>query len=118
MKTVFGTATLEAVGVLLAIVQFPEFFKNCHVVVKIDNLGVVWGLLNMKAKEDNCASIIIRAILLVCAYLECRLHAEHQPLMSDWGSEVSDRLSRRTSTTKNDRQLVQNWSLIRRSRHA
>jgi hypothetical protein len=104
------TTTLEAIGVLLAIVQFPEFFKNRHVVVKIDNLGVVWGLLNMKAKEDNCASVIIRAILLVCAYLECRLHAEHQPRMSDWGSKLSDRLSRRISTTRNDRRLVQNWS--------
>jgi hypothetical protein len=103
------TTTLEAIGVLLAIVQFPEFFKNRHVVVRIDNLGVVWGLLNMKAKEDDSASIIIRAILLICAYLECRLHAEHQPRMSDWGSEVSDRLSRRATTTKNDRRLVQNW---------
>jgi len=63
----------------------------------------------MKAKEDDSASIIIRAILLICAYLECRLHAEHQPRMSDWGSEVSDRLSRRATTTKNDRRLVQNW---------
>jgi hypothetical protein len=29
--------------------------------------------------------------------------------MSDWGSEVSDRLSRRATTTRNDRKLVQNW---------
>ncbi|MFN9902718.1 MAG: hypothetical protein ACK55Z_28845, partial [bacterium] len=53
--TRFGdkTTTLEALGLLFAILQFPEFFKNQHVVVKIDNLGVVWGMLNQKAKEDT-----------------------------------------------------------------
>jgi hypothetical protein len=114
--TRFGdkTTTLEALGLLFAILQFPEFFKNQHVVVKIDNLGVVWGMLNQKAKEDTAASVLIRSVSLVCAYLECVLHVEHQPRMSDWGSELADRLSRQCSTTRHDRSLVQNWSRIHR----
>ncbi len=108
------TTTLEALGLLFAVLQFPEFFKNQHVVVKIDNLGVVWGMLNQKAKEDTVASVLIRAVLLVCAYLECVLHVEHQPRMSDWGSELADRLSRQCSTTRHYRSLVKNWSRIHR----
>ncbi len=108
------TTTLEALGLLLAILQFPEFFENQHVAVKIDNLGVVWGIMNQKAKEDTAASVLIRAVLLICAYLECSLHVEHQPRMSDWESELADRLSRQWSTTRCDLSLVGNWSRIHR----
>jgi hypothetical protein len=108
------STTLEALGLLFAIVQFPEFFKNQNVVVKIDNLGVVWGMLNQKAKEDKVASVIIRTILLLCAYLECILHVEHRPRVSDWGSKLDNRLSRRCTTSPQDQRLLQNWSRLKK----
>ena len=105
------STTLEAIGLLMPMILNPSFFRNQHVVVRIDNLGVVWGVLNKKAKEDSTATVIIRCILLLSAYLECKLHVEHQPRVSDWGSRLADRLSRLSSTSDSDHRLLANWNL-------
>jgi hypothetical protein len=106
------TTCLEALGMIIPLLTHPQYFRNQNVVVKIDNLGVVWGMMNMKAKEDKCASVIIRATYLICAHLECQLHVEHQPRKTDWGSHMSDRLSRMSSTTMADRAMLRNWEHI------
>ncbi len=71
-------------------------------------------MLNQKAKEDKVASVIMRTILLLCAYLECILHVEHQPWVSDWGSKLAKRLSRRCTTSPQDQRLLQNWSRLKK----
>jgi hypothetical protein len=104
------TTTLEMIGVLIPLLLVPEEFKNAHVTIKVDCLGTIYGMENRFSKGDQCASIFIRAAYLIAAYLECTLHVVHLPRMSDWGAEVTDRLSRRSTTTKQDKKLLEAFS--------
>jgi hypothetical protein len=105
------TTTLEVIGLLMPLVLVPEEFKCAHVVAKVDCLGTVFGMENRFSRGDLCASVFIRAIYLIAAYLECTLYVEHLPRMSDWGAQVSDRLSRLSSTTRQDRDLLKAFKL-------
>jgi hypothetical protein len=106
--TRFGdkTTCLEALGVLLPFLTHPEYFKNSNVVVKVDCLGVVFGMWNKHATGDKSASIVIRAIHLIATFLECRIFVDHLPRKSDWDSDLADRLTRSATMTVNDRRLV------------
>jgi hypothetical protein len=100
------TTTLETLGLLLPMLVSPELFRNSHVVVKVDCFGTIYGMINGAAKGDTNASILIRAAHIIAAYLECTLHVQHLPRMSDWGAEVADRLSRNSTMTRQDRKLA------------
>jgi hypothetical protein len=56
------TTCLEALGLLLPILSFPEFYKNSTVITKVDCLGVVFGMWNKHSAGDKCASVIIKSI--------------------------------------------------------
>ncbi len=105
------TTTLEVIGVLMPFLLAPELLVRSHVVIKVDCFGTIYGLENRASKGDVSASIFIRAVYLIAAFLECTLHIEHLPrCMSDWGAEVTDRLSRCSTTTKQDKKLVAAFS--------
>jgi hypothetical protein len=74
--------------------------------MKVDCFGTVYGMENRFCKGDVSASIFIRTIYLIIAFLNCNMHTVHLPRMSDWGAEVADRLSRLQSSTVQDRKLV------------
>jgi hypothetical protein len=100
------TTTLEMIGLLMPMVLAPELFKNSNVVMKVDCFGTVYSMTNRMCKGDKTAAIFVRAAYLISAYLECHLHIEQLPRMSDWGAEVADRLSRQSSTTAQDKKLL------------
>jgi hypothetical protein len=49
-------------------------------------------------KGDICASILIKALHLISAFLGSVLHVEHIPRRSSWESTTADNLSRKSST--------------------
>jgi hypothetical protein len=100
------TTTLEIIGILLHIVSFPEEMVGRQVVFKTDNMACYFGWENRYVKGDMMASMIIRAICLISAYLNCNVYVCHLPRMSNWEAEVADRLSRRSSMTQNDKDLI------------
>ncbi len=57
-------------------------------------------------KVDDCASILIKSIYLISAYLACAVHVEHIPRRSDWESEIADNLSRERTTGFLENQLI------------
>jgi hypothetical protein len=67
------TCTLETIGVLLPFLLLPERLKNQHVVCRVDCMGVVYGWENKKSK-DKCASMLIKALHIIEAYLGSRIH--------------------------------------------
>jgi hypothetical protein len=81
------------------------------VLFKVDCFGTIFGMWNGSSKGDKIASILIRAAHLIAAYLECTMHVQHLPRMSNWGAEVTDRLSRKATTTVQDRKLVKAFKL-------
>jgi hypothetical protein len=58
----------------------------------------MFGHQNGYMKGDECASILMRSLYLISAFLGCAVHIEHIPRRSDWESEVADNLSRERTT--------------------
>jgi hypothetical protein len=104
----FGSETtlLEAVGVLLPFVCVPELLRGRHLVFKVDNKAVVYGWKNGGVKFDCEASIVLRAVHLLASYLGATVHVMHQPRRSDDWSILVDNLSRKSTTTEEDKQRV------------
>jgi hypothetical protein len=100
------TTTLEAIGVLIPFILVPELLAGQHVLLRVDCFGTIYGFMNKVSKGDETASLFIRAVHLIAAYLSCAMHIDHLPRMSDFGAEVSDRLSRISSSTLQDRKLI------------
>jgi len=100
------TTTLEMIGLLMPLILVPELVAGRHVRFMVDCFGTVYGMHNRAAKGDSCASVFIRAAYLIAAYLECTIHVQHLPRVSDWGAQVTDRLSRGSTSTKQDKMLV------------
>jgi hypothetical protein len=94
------------IGVLLPFLQIPELLKNQHIVVKVDNIGCFFGWENRSVRGDIHASIVIRSLHLVSSFLGCIVHVQHLPRMSSWDARLADRLSRESTTTWADRELL------------
>jgi hypothetical protein len=103
------TTTLEMVGVLLPFLLIPDQLKNQHVVLKVDNIACFYGWENRSVNGDNCASILIRALHLISAYLGCIVHFQHLPRMSTWDARIADRLSRESTTSEDDKKLLKSF---------
>lgn len=59
--------------------------------------------------SDTTASILLRALHLISAFLACIVHFQHLPRMSTWDAELADRLSRESTTTEMDNQLLRSF---------
>jgi hypothetical protein len=105
------TCTLEFVGILIPFLICPEYFINQHVVVKVDNVACFYGWINRKVANDSCASIIVRALHLISAYLACMIHIEHLPRLSTGDACTVDRLSRRSTTLPEDEILLSSFDV-------
>ena len=100
------STTLEMLGMLVPFIVIPEQLANQHIIVKVDNIACYFGWINRHVSGDVMASILIRTLHLVCAYLGCQVHVEHLPRKSTWDANLVDRLSRSRSTTRQDRLLL------------
>jgi hypothetical protein len=103
------TTTLEMIGVLLPFIQIPTQLRNQHIVVKVDNIGCFFGWENRSVPGDNFASILIRTLHVVSAFLSCVVHVQHLPRLSTWDARLADRLSRESTTTRADRELLSSF---------
>ncbi len=77
--------------------------------LKVDNLGCYYGWENKKVKNDICAWILIRSLILISSFLSCYIHIEHLPRLSSWDAQLCDRLSREKTTLKSDKQLLESF---------
>ncbi len=102
MVVLIKTTTLEAIGLLIPFLTAPQALRGKHVIFKVDNLAVVFGWENKLVKNDTAATIILRAIQLMAAYLGAWVHVQHIPRCTDKFSTLADHLSRNSSTTEAD----------------
>jgi hypothetical protein len=107
------TTTLEAIGVLLPFILIPKLLRNQHVVVKVDNMGVVWGWEKQYLTGDSTASVILRCILLLSALLETVVHVVHVPRCSTWEARMADRLSRADTVSNSDKKLLESFKMAK-----
>jgi len=93
------TTTLEAVGLLLPFLLAPDVVRGRHVILGVDNVAVVFGWTNRAIKGDTSASVLIRALHIVTAFLECRVYVQHVPRKSTPSSTLADALTRESTST-------------------
>jgi hypothetical protein len=86
--------TLELIGLLLPLLTVPGMVRNRDIILGVDNLGVVFAWENGYAKGDLLASVLVRALGIIAAYLECRVHVRHVPRMTSLASIMADSLTR------------------------
>jgi len=63
-----------------------------------DNEALVFGWDKRRVPLDNSASIILRAIHIISAFLGTSVEVRHLPRMSTPSAELADTLSRSTTT--------------------
>ena len=82
------TTRLELVGVILPYLLIPEKLVGQHIVMKVDNTACIFGWENKSVAGEKCASILIRGLHLLSAYLGSVLHFMHLPRMSSCDAEL------------------------------
>jgi hypothetical protein len=100
------TTTLEMIGLLCNVLLNIDVIRNQHVVLLTDNIACYYGWISRSVKEDITASILIRCIGLLAAFVGSQFHVVHLPRLSNWEGQVVDRLSRSSTTTRWDRNLL------------
>jgi hypothetical protein len=103
------TTSLEFIGILLHVLLMPQALRKQNVVFVTDNLSCVYGWENRCVKNDEFASIMIRGLQIITAFLECNVYICHKKRCSDWETQLVDRLTRQLTTTKNDKALVNSF---------
>jgi len=98
------TTTLEAIGLLIPFLAFPEKVVGKHLIFKIDNIGVFYGWHNGRVKNDSTATEIVQCAHYLAAYLGSTIHVDHMPRNSDDMSELADELSRKNSSESKRKQ--------------
>ncbi len=104
------TTTLEFLGILIPFLLIPEKLCNTHITVEVDNISCVYAWQNKHSREDEMASILVRALHLITFYLGSTVYAIHLPRMSTWEASMVDRMSRKSTTTRRDKNLLDSFS--------
>jgi hypothetical protein len=107
------TSTLEIIGVVIPFLLMPKKFLNQNVVLLLDNISVVYAWENHSFKNDICASIFVRALRLIGLYLSCNIHVQHVKRMTTWEARLADQLSRTSSTGRENRRRLANYSHLK-----
>ncbi len=96
------STTLEMVGLLLPFLTIPDKLAGKQVVLQVDNIAALFGWEDKQVKGDIAASILVRALHLIEAFLACRIHVTHLPRMSSDAGRLADHLSREETTSEDE----------------
>ena len=99
--------TLEAIALALPFLCCPEKLVGREVLLLTDSEAVVFGWESRKIANDESASIIIRTVHLVAAFLGCWVTVQHLPRVSTPAARLADRLTGKSTTTMADLKSIQ-----------
>jgi hypothetical protein len=92
------SSTLESIGVLLPVICCPQILVGQEVTLLTDNEALVHGWDKRRVPHDTTASIFLRAIHIIAAFLGASVEIGHLPRISTPSAELVDALSRSTTT--------------------
>ena len=98
--------SLELVGLLLPFLTVPELTRGRHVILGVDNRSVVHAWENRSVKGDITASVLVRALLIVTSFLECKIYVRHIKRNTTVESYLADCLTRDTTAPEASPHLV------------
>ncbi len=94
------------IAILLPFILIPSKLRNCHIRILTDNMAWVFGMKDGYTKNDESASIFIRTMYLLGAYLGSVIHVEHCHRRSSWEASTADNLTRERSTGFLEKQIL------------
>jgi len=100
------SSTLEAIGVILPFLCCPQVLVGREVTLLTDNEALVHGWEKRRVPHDTTASIFLRAIHIISAFLGTSVEIRHLPRISTPSAELVDALSRSTTTQDCHRKAV------------
>jgi hypothetical protein len=100
------SSTLEAIGLILPFVCCPRLMVGREVTLLTDNEALVFGWDKRRVPHDTAASIFLRAIHIIAAFLGTSVEIRHLPRISTPSAELVDALTRSTTTLDNHREIV------------
>ena len=103
-----NTDTLEAIGILLPFLCIPQKIKKSTLIFYIDNINVVIAWHSKRLKLNNSLSTILLTIQALACYLGCHVTLKFRPRISTKWAKLADDLSRFSTTTKYDIDLLTN----------
>jgi hypothetical protein len=80
----------------------PEKLVGKEVFLLMDCEAVVYGWDARKVANDQSASIILRTVHIIAAFLGCWVTVRHLLCISTPSAKLADRLTRKAITTKED----------------
>jgi hypothetical protein len=103
------TTTLEMIATILPFLLILEKLMNKHIRIYTDNMACVYGMKDGYVKNDEYASILIRAAHLISAYLGSVVHTYHTPRRSTWEAQTADNLTRFSTTSFLENQILKRF---------
>jgi hypothetical protein len=103
------TSTLEMIALMIPLLTIPDKLANSHICIFTDNMSCVFGMKDGYVKNDERASIFVRAAYLIGAFLASMIHVIHCPRRSSWESEVADNFTRKRTTTFLEQQILNRY---------
>jgi hypothetical protein len=100
------SSTLEAIGLILPFLCCPNILVGREVTLLTDNEALVYGWDKKRVPHDNSASIFLRTIHIISAFLGASVEIRHLPRMSTPSAELTDALSRSSTTKECHREAV------------
>jgi hypothetical protein len=100
------SSTLEAVGLLLPFLCCPDILVGREVTLLTDNEALVLGWEKRRVPHDVTASILLRTLHIISAFLGASVEIRHLPRMSTPSAEMADALTRSTTTSAFHREAV------------
>jgi hypothetical protein len=97
-----NSAAYEMVGLLLPILILYKQLRHQDICLLVDNEAIVWSWPKRRMKNDAVASILIRTLHILEAFIPCRIFVEHLPRVSNKSAKLVDNLSRKSTTTAAD----------------
>ena len=92
--------TLKLVCLMLPVLTIPRIVKGHHIILGVDNISRVHAWENKSVKGDLTASALVRALMVIAAFLECRVYTKHVTRLSTEASQLADSLTRDTTATE------------------
>ena len=93
------SSTLEAIGLILPFLCCPTILIGREVTLMTDNEALVHGWDKRRVPHDTSASIFLRTLHILSAFLGSSVEIRHLPRISTPSAELSDALTRSTTTS-------------------
>jgi hypothetical protein len=103
------TTTLEILGLLVPFITIPGKLKRKYVEMKVDNMACVYGWERKYVRNDDCASMLLRALFLISSYLKTQVSVSHLPRVSNWEAKRVDNMSRLSTTSNYEKELLNSF---------